>query len=182
MVCKRVYISEPLLQAASLAAEGEGSERRFLWHRGIAQRGHSSAARNRDGRGTIFRCFPRTQAEISRTWLLPINGGDSQFMRDCPLYAAVVSRKRRAQNSGEAWQVVLLVVHDARGAGNDWRSRSSLHPAGGTKWLPERLRLKRYKLWMRTVLALWWAVILFGVATYARWYTPHLFAALMLRE
>jgi len=47
--------------------------------------------------------------------------------------------------------------------------------AAGTRLLPEGLRIKRYKRWMRTVLALWWLVLLLGVATYARWYVPHLF-------
>ena len=42
--------------------------------------------------------------------------------------------------------------------------------AVGTKLLPERLRIKRAKLWMRSVLALWWIVLALGVATYIRWY------------
>lgn len=40
----------------------------------------------------------------------------------------------------------------------------------GTNILPERLRFKRYKLWMRTALALWWLVILLGIGTYYFWY------------
>ena len=47
--------------------------------------------------------------------------------------------------------------------------------AAGTTLLPERLRLTRYKSWMRAVLAGWWAVLLLGMATYARWYIPNLF-------
>jgi hypothetical protein len=47
--------------------------------------------------------------------------------------------------------------------------------AAGTTLMPEKLRLTRYKLWMRTVLLGWWAVLLLGVATYARWYIPNLF-------
>jgi uncharacterized membrane protein YozB (DUF420 family) len=39
----------------------------------------------------------------------------------------------------------------------------------GTDWLPDRLRFQNYKLWMRTTLALWWSVILLGVATYYVW-------------
>ena len=43
----------------------------------------------------------------------------------------------------------------------------------GTNILPKRLRFTRYKPWMRTALALWWLVLLLGVATYLRWYvTP----------
>ena len=43
----------------------------------------------------------------------------------------------------------------------------------GTKWLPERFRLQHYKFWMRSVLVLWWIVLILGVFTYARWYIPH---------
>ncbi len=45
--------------------------------------------------------------------------------------------------------------------------------AAGTKLLPANLRLTRYKLWMRTLLALWWIVLALGVATYTAWYHPH---------
>lgn len=44
--------------------------------------------------------------------------------------------------------------------------------AAGTNILPQKFRLTRYKLWMRSVLALWWLVLLLGLATYARWYVP----------
>ncbi len=47
--------------------------------------------------------------------------------------------------------------------------------AAGTKLLLESLRVMRYKLWMRTVLVGWWVVLSLGLATYARWYMPHLF-------
>ena len=47
--------------------------------------------------------------------------------------------------------------------------------AAGTTLLPERLRLTRYKSWMRAVLAGWWAVLLLGMVTYARWYIANLF-------
>ena len=40
----------------------------------------------------------------------------------------------------------------------------------GTNLLPERLRFRRYKVWMRTVLGLWWTVFLLGVATYVTFY------------
>ena len=47
--------------------------------------------------------------------------------------------------------------------------------AVGTTLLPPGLRIRNFKRWMRTVLVLWWAVLLLGVATYARWYIPHVF-------
>ena len=48
--------------------------------------------------------------------------------------------------------------------------------AAGTSVLPKKFRIAKYKLWMRTVLLLWWVVLLLGLATYARWYVPHLFS------
>ena len=47
--------------------------------------------------------------------------------------------------------------------------------AAGSGVLPDKFRITNYKLWMRTVLMLWWVVLLLGFATYARWYFPHLF-------
>jgi uncharacterized membrane protein YozB (DUF420 family) len=47
--------------------------------------------------------------------------------------------------------------------------------AAGTSILPEKFRITKYKAWMRTVLVLWWVVLLLGLATYGRWYVPHLF-------
>jgi len=44
--------------------------------------------------------------------------------------------------------------------------------AAGTRVLPQKFRMARYKLWMRSVLVLWWLVIALGLVTYARWYTP----------
>jgi uncharacterized membrane protein YozB (DUF420 family) len=47
--------------------------------------------------------------------------------------------------------------------------------SAGTSVLPEQLRITKYKVWMRSVLVLWWLVLLLGIATYTRWYVPHLF-------
>lgn len=47
--------------------------------------------------------------------------------------------------------------------------------AAGTTLIPEKFRLTRFKLWMRSVLIAWWAVVFLGVATYAHWYIPNLF-------
>ncbi|MCI4368227.1 MAG: hypothetical protein L3K09_01500 [Thermoplasmata archaeon] len=40
----------------------------------------------------------------------------------------------------------------------------------GTGWIPERYRFRRYKLWMRTELVLWWSVVVTGLSTYYLWY------------
>ena len=45
----------------------------------------------------------------------------------------------------------------------------------GTRLLPEKVRITRYKVWMRSVLVLWWVVVLLGILTYTRWYVPNLF-------
>jgi uncharacterized membrane protein YozB (DUF420 family) len=46
--------------------------------------------------------------------------------------------------------------------------------AAGTNVLPNKFRVTEYKLWMRSLLVLWWLVLLLGFATYARWYLPDL--------
>ena len=47
--------------------------------------------------------------------------------------------------------------------------------AAGTNVLPHNFRVTEYKLWMRSLLVLWWLVLLLGFVTYVRWYVPHLF-------
>ena len=40
----------------------------------------------------------------------------------------------------------------------------------GTNVVPRKLRIANYKLWMRSVLVMWWIVLVLGIATYIRWY------------
>jgi uncharacterized membrane protein YozB (DUF420 family) len=42
--------------------------------------------------------------------------------------------------------------------------------ACGTSVLPQQLRFRNWKRWMRIELALWWVVVLSGVGTYWAWY------------
>src|SRR5271169_1443443 len=42
----------------------------------------------------------------------------------------------------------------------------------GTGVLPQSWRIRRWKLWMRAELALWWIVLGTGMATYFIWYVP----------
>jgi uncharacterized membrane protein YozB (DUF420 family) len=42
----------------------------------------------------------------------------------------------------------------------------------GTNLLPRSWRIQRWKLWMRAELALWWIVLVMGIATYFIWYVP----------
>jgi len=68
----------------------------------------------------------------------------------------------------------LATTHGAFGAVTEVAGLYILLSAG-TSALPEKLRITKYKMWMRAVLVLWWIVLLFGLATYTRWYVPHLF-------
>jgi len=70
--------------------------------------------------------------------------------------------------------VALAAAHATLGGVTELAALYILLSAG-THLLPERLRIKRYKAWMRSVLALWWLTLLLGFATYARWYVPQLF-------
>jgi uncharacterized membrane protein YozB (DUF420 family) len=45
--------------------------------------------------------------------------------------------------------------------------------AAGTDILPSKLRITDFKIWMRSVLTLWWLELLLGFALYVRWYVPH---------
>jgi uncharacterized membrane protein YozB (DUF420 family) len=54
--------------------------------------------------------------------------------------------------------------------------------AAGTNVLPRSFRITNYRLWMRTVLVLWWVVLVLGCATYARWYVPDAPRALASRS
>ena len=69
----------------------------------------------------------------------------------------------------------LATIHGAFGTATELAGLYIVLSAG-TKVLPEKLRITKYKVWMRSVLVLWWVVLLLGMTTYARWYVPHLFS------
>ena len=68
----------------------------------------------------------------------------------------------------------LATTHAAIGTATELAGLYILMSAG-TSVLPEKFRITKYKAPMRTVLVLWWVVFLLGLATYTRWYVPHLF-------
>jgi len=74
---------------------------------------------------------------------------------------------------GKAYYV-LATMHAAFGTVTELAGLYILLSAG-TSVLPEKLRIGKYKVWMRSVLVLWWVVLLMGIATYTRWYVPNLF-------
>jgi len=82
-------------------------------------------------------------------------------------------RPRIPAKLGKAYYA-LATTHGAMGTVTELAGLYILLSAG-TGVLPEKLRITKYKMWMRTVLVLWWVVLLFGLATYTRWYVPHLF-------
>jgi uncharacterized membrane protein YozB (DUF420 family) len=69
---------------------------------------------------------------------------------------------------GKAY-VALATAHAALGGFTELAGLYILL-AAGTRLLPERMRITKYKVWMRTVLVLWWVVLFLGIATYARLY------------
>ena len=71
---------------------------------------------------------------------------------------------------------ILASVANARGARSLTEIAASyILIAAGTNMVPQQFRLKNFKLWMRTVLVLWWIVLILGTATYIRWYVPGVF-------
>jgi len=68
----------------------------------------------------------------------------------------------------------LATTHAALGTFTELAALYILLSAG-TQVLPGRLRITKYKPWMRIVLVLWWGVLFLGIATYTRWYVPGLF-------
>jgi uncharacterized membrane protein YozB (DUF420 family) len=89
-----------------------------------------------------------------------------------PSFRAYVLPKIPAK-LGKAYYA-LATMHAALGTVTELAGLYILLSAG-TSVLPEKFRITKYKAWMRTVLVLWWVVLLLGMATYARWYMPHLF-------
>ena len=47
--------------------------------------------------------------------------------------------------------------------------------AAGASVLPKKFRLTKYRIWMRTILALWWVLLMLGSETYAHRHVRHLF-------
>ncbi len=64
---------------------------------------------------------------------------------------------------------LLAAAHGVAGAAAELLALYILAVAG-TNLLPRRLCFADYRLWMRTLLALWCLALFLGLATYARWY------------
>jgi uncharacterized membrane protein YozB (DUF420 family) len=69
---------------------------------------------------------------------------------------------------GDSFELVA-VVHGTIGAVAELLGLYILLVAG-TELVPQRLRFRRYKPWMRAELILWWTAVLAGIAVYSTWY------------
>src|SRR5262249_15140569 len=135
--------------------------------------GPGSAPGNCHGSGSASRCSSCSTWALSTARMVSILHRLSKFCRhrcdDDPL----IQSPSVSADSGQAWQSLLCLAtaHAAIGSVAEIAGLYILL-AVGTKVLPEKFRIARYKLWMRSVLALWWMVLLSGIATYIRWYIP----------
>jgi hypothetical protein len=68
----------------------------------------------------------------------------------------------------------LATAHAALGTVTEFAALYILLSAG-TRILPPKIRMADYKMWMRSVLVLWWLEIVLGLETYVHWYVPHSF-------
>jgi Predicted membrane protein len=67
------------------------------------------------------------------------------------------------------WYYAIAAIHAVLGTTAELLGLYIVTVAG-TKILPQWLRFKNWKLWMRTELVLWIVVLLLGVGTYFMWY------------
>lgn len=67
------------------------------------------------------------------------------------------------------WYYAIAAIHAVLGTTAELLGLYIVMVAG-TKILPQWLRFKNWKLWMRTELMLWIVVLLLGVCTYFIWY------------
>ena len=67
------------------------------------------------------------------------------------------------------WYYKVAIIHAALGIGAELLGLYIVIVAG-TNVLPQWLRFKHWKLWMRTELVLWTIVLVSGLATYYAWY------------
>lgn len=68
---------------------------------------------------------------------------------------------------------MVAVIHGALGAAVELFGIYVVLVAG-TTLIPRRWRFRDWKRWMRAEFAVWWVVLLLGIATYLIWYgAPH---------
>src|SRR5207249_8458960 len=103
--------------------------------------------------------------------MVPVIDCASQSCVDCTGDVAGISRSDTSQAAEPDRKALLRLAagHAALGGVAEFAGMYILL-AAGTEILPEKFRIKRYEVWMRSVLVVWWMVLFLGIATYARWY------------
>jgi hypothetical protein len=152
-------------------------ERRFFGNAGSTLRRPNPAPRGSYGSGVVARrCSAGANEEVSMARVVPIRGRTPKPWRDPRGDGSFISRQCCPADTGQTWQAyyALATAHASLGSIAEIGGLYILL-AAGTKVLPARFCITEYKLWMRSVVVLWWIALLLGMATYARWYTPHLF-------
>jgi hypothetical protein len=128
------------------------------------------------GTGLLLGARLARKEALSATRLVPIRHHSSEPSCSCSDDDSFLPRSCASQGSGQAGQDVLRISDDARCAWNCNGIRGTVHPA-----VRRHKRLTRQNcespntIWMRSVLMLWWVVLILGMATYTGWYVPHLF-------
>jgi len=67
------------------------------------------------------------------------------------------------------WYYAAATIHALLGAAAELLGLYIVIVAG-TRVVPQSMRFRNWKRWMRTELVLWWIVLLTGVGTYYSWY------------
>src|SRR5207244_2889470 len=123
-------------------------------------------------RGTDPCCLARSERTLLATCLVPIRPRSSESCR-CDRYDAhfgLALFRGLRQCSGR------LTMHCRR---RPRRSEQLLNSpectsrCGAARASEKKVRISRYKVWMRSVLVHRWAALLLGFATYPRWYVSH---------
>jgi len=81
-------------------------------------------------------------------------------------------RRQVAAHVASGWHdayYVLPMIHAGLGTAAELLGLYVLLVAG-TNMLPKSWRFQNYRAWMRTTLALWWVVVVFGAGVYYAWY------------
>jgi hypothetical protein len=123
------------------------------------------------GSSTPYRRPARETEALQSPCNLPDNRAALELANDRTGHVALVSAASRAgiPRVFRKRYYTLAAIHGALGMAAEILGLYIVLVAG-TNILPQRLRFKRWKLWMRAELALWTLVLLGGAGTYYAWY------------
>ena len=162
---ERVITEQTISHAVFLPSEGLSRHRRDI-------RGRSQPRRAAHHGSGLARGSSAGEAEtVSRPRYLPDDGAPPEFVDDRTGYVAFVPEQvkpalpkvlHKGYYEVAAIHAVLGITAELLGL--------DIALVAGTDVLPQWLRFKHWKGWMRTELALWMVVLLSGVGTYCAWY------------